>query len=425
MKIKQNLIQTAILLATSTLYTPAFAAMPTDAILEMSEQTYFCDYGLGTYPDCMAGAVVDANYFGMDTSGDGTFQNGERTGIEAGTDNGLILGLSQAAGEIDSEWTFFSNSGWHITSSPITIATDDNSGNVTLDMTGWRVFWNGVTINMGLGDDAVVTCGNTCEDGDTFTLEYSAIVPDDGQTNFGNVPYSLFMSGTIKQPIEVIIDTGGTLTCGDTALSSGATTATDCKITSENIGIADTGDSDQQGIEASCIGGCFDFEITGLTPGAVARAVLPLSVAIPEVAKGHTLRYRKLDTATSTWRSFDSSGDNAIHTAPGTISGSTTTCPAATDAIYNDSRNLTPGHACVRLTIVDGGPNDADGIENGTIVDPGGIADTYEIDTRVASTDGCSMSSTPAHSRHHADWWIVAAFLSVLGIIKLKRKKAE
>ena len=28
----------------------------------------------------------------------------------------------------------------------------------------------------------------------------------------------------------------------------------------------------------------------------------------------------------------------------------------------------------MRLTIKDGGPNDADGIENGTIDDPGGIA---------------------------------------------------
>ena len=35
---------------------------------------------------------------------------------------------------------------------------------------------------------------------------------------------------------------------------------------------------------------------------------------------------------------------------------------------------LTEGHWCVQLSIEDGGPNDDDGIANGTIVDPGGVS---------------------------------------------------
>jgi hypothetical protein len=35
---------------------------------------------------------------------------------------------------------------------------------------------------------------------------------------------------------------------------------------------------------------------------------------------------------------------------------------------------LSEGHWCVQLTIEDGGPNDDDGLANGTIVDPGGVA---------------------------------------------------
>src|SRR5690606_11810863 len=47
-------------------------------------------------------------------------------------------------------------------------------------------------------------------------------------------------------------------------------------------------------------------------------------------------------------------------------------CPPPGDSSWQSG--LTAGHRCVQLTIEDGGPNDADGLANGSIVDPGGIA---------------------------------------------------
>lgn len=111
-----------------------------------------------------------------------------------GSHNGAPNGTESPS--VDNPWSFFSNTGMHgVNGTPITVLTDDGAGNVTLDMSGWTVDWNGGEIDMGQGAPAVVTCANTCEDGDTYTLDYSAVVPS-GQ--FTGVPYSLHLEGTIS-----------------------------------------------------------------------------------------------------------------------------------------------------------------------------------------------------------------------------------
>jgi len=208
----------------------------------------------------------------------------------------------------------------------------------------------------------------------------------------------------------------GTLAPGDTAITAGST---DGRVTAAEIGIPDNGSSEEQGISQSCIGSCFDFKVTGFS-GDV-QVVLPLSEAIPTPAAGSSLLYRKL-TATG-WVNFDTSGNNAIHTAPGVGSGASTVCPAAGDASYGTSPGLTTGDRCIRLTIVDNGPNDNDATV-GTVADPSGIAESFSIDTRVSSTDGCSMSGNSVNSNQRADWWLVAGFMGLLGLFRLKRNKA-
>ena len=47
-------------------------------------------------------------------------------------------------------------------------------------------------------------------------------------------------------------------------------------------------------------------------------------------------------------------------------------CPPPQSTVYRDGLNT--GDWCVQLTIEDGGPNDADGLANGSIDDPGGVA---------------------------------------------------
>jgi len=206
-----------------------------------------------------------------------------------------------------------------------------------------------------------------------------------------------------------------TLVIGTTAAGAGSTNGI---VTAIEIGVTDNGSNAEQGILQTCIGGCFDFVITGVT--AQTQVVLPLSTAIPTPAAGNSIIYRKLKS--TGWVNFDTSGNNAIDTAAGTVSGSNITCPTPDDnASY--SAGLTTGDRCIRLTIVDDGPNDDDATTPGTVADPSGLAESFTVDTRTSGTDGCSMSGNTIESSQRADWWIVACFLGLLGLFRLKHKQ--
>lgn len=110
------------------------------------------------------------------------------------------------------------------------------------------------------------------------------------------------------------------------------------------------------------IGGLFDFEIHGLAAGGSARVVLPLQTAIRTGAV-----YRKFDPA-SGWRDFVVDADNAVASAFSTLGQ----CPGPASGDY--VAGLQPFADCVRLTLSDGGPNDADSTADGVIRDPGGVA---------------------------------------------------
>ena len=120
--------------------------------------------------------------------------------------------------------------------------------------------------------------------------------------------------------------------------------------------------------------GVIDFEVTGLLPGSISNIVVPLDSAIPEAAQ-----YRKYTTEFG-WSVFAEDAENQISTALGGEG-----CPAPRDTDYLPGMN--EGHMCVQLSIKDGGANDADGIENGIIQDPGGVA--------VATTPGDMETSGP------------------------------
>jgi Zn-dependent metalloprotease len=104
----------------------------------------------------------------------------------------------------------------------------------------------------------------------------------------------------------------------------------------------------------------FDFTLSGLAVGASYELVLPLSQVIPEDAV-----YRKLTD--NVWVDFVEDANNAVHSA--TVSGN---CPDANSDLWE--AGLVPGGNCLKLTIQDGSSNDTDGLENGTVEDPSGIA---------------------------------------------------
>ena len=111
------------------------------------------------------------------------------------------------------------------------------------------------------------------------------------------------------------------------------------------------------------IGGIFDFIAYGLPEqGQSYSLVIPQRLPVPANAV-----YRKFSDVTG-WVDFVSNSDNSVSSSLGERGF----CPPPGDAVWTSG--LTEGHWCVQVRVQDGGPNDADGIANGAIVDPGGVA---------------------------------------------------
>ncbi|MBN8444009.1 MAG: tandem-95 repeat protein [Gammaproteobacteria bacterium] len=113
---------------------------------------------------------------------------------------------------------------------------------------------------------------------------------------------------------------------------------------------------------ATNIGGVFDFEVTALpVAGQSVAIVIPQRQPIPVAAV--LRKYLGMQ-----WQDFVVDSKNSIASSAG-IRGF---CPAPGTSKWQSG--LIAGHWCVQLTIEDGGPNDADGLANGVVVDPSGVA---------------------------------------------------
>jgi hypothetical protein len=225
---KKLILSTAILAALGAgVSTSANAALASNAQLNFNAGVAGGSYGF----------IVSGSYFGMDTNGDGTIKPPERTGISQF--DGLSLGTTQAASGshggvpdgsespgIDAPWNFFKNTGMQYSATPTNVLSA--SGNTaTIDFSGWGVTWNGIpAINMGGGIQdcgtaadgvcinpadgsdisgvfnngtgiATVTCAVDCAVGDTYVLNYDAVVPQADPSNFGGVSFTLHLEGTV------------------------------------------------------------------------------------------------------------------------------------------------------------------------------------------------------------------------------------
>ena len=175
----------------------ANAALASDALLEFTTGVGSCEAG-GTYPDCTYGAstVATGSYFAMDVAGggNGSLDNNERVPISMS--NGLAIGSANAIGSVDNTWSFGGNPGVHYTKNALSIVSDDGNGNVVLDMAGLTVFWGDPQADIDMGaDNATITCAVDCSVGDTYSLDYSTVVPSGG---FTGVLYGLHLEGTVS-----------------------------------------------------------------------------------------------------------------------------------------------------------------------------------------------------------------------------------
>jgi len=122
--------------------------------------------------------------------------DGSHTGLPGcvnGVDNCTNTGESPS---VDTPWGFFQNTGMHGANDAdgINVLTDDGAGNVTLDMSGWSMDWNAEVTDLGQGAAGVMTCSGNCEGDDSYTLDYTTIVPSG---SFAGVLYTLHLEGSI------------------------------------------------------------------------------------------------------------------------------------------------------------------------------------------------------------------------------------
>ena len=159
---------------------------------------------------------------------------------------------------------------------------------------------------------------------------------------------------------------------GDSALrgTSGGTRLLD---TDYSSGAAGQPDPDYDNV-----GGIFDFTAKVPTPGQALLVVIPQRAAIPAVPT-----YRK-QLADGSWRNFVEDASNHIFSA----AGSPGYCPPPGDAAWQ--AGLIPGYWCVELQIVDGGANDADGVVDGYVLDPGGVSTVSQVSYKTKGGGGAA-----------------------------------
>jgi len=175
-----------------------------------------------------------------------------------------------------------------------------------------------------------------------------------------------------------------------------------------NAGTQAPANTNDNSVEASCVGGCFDFEVSQIEPGSSIDIVIPLSAPLSETAT-----YRKYTTENG-WTAFNTSGNDAIASS-GLVNG---VCPQP-GAANRWVNGLFAGDVCVRLTIQDGGVNDADNSANGVVVDPSGAASLpVEVEPARDFAEGCSASNRSINPWNRADWLVLAVFITLIGMRK-------
>ena len=195
--------------------------------------------------------------------------------------------------------------------------------------------------------------------------------------------------------VVIRAETGVTISLGDASLAADKQNAS---ISDADVMLLSSNSIDR-GFDHPM--GLFDFRLNALpVVGQAATITIPLETAIPANAT-----YRKFSLA-SGWQNFVVVGENSIRSFPGEAG----ICPPPKSSLYTDG--LTEGSFCLELTLVDGGPNDADGIANGTIKDPGGIAIPNDDDVTPPQLSLPSdLSVTTANNLSPADSR-VSGFLS-------------
>ena len=206
----------------------------------------------------------------------------------------------------------------------------------------------------------------------------------------------VYVANTLASSAGVVqSEPGTTLMLGGIALGLGKNNVMVTE--SEIAALTDVGDTSYDYPEA-----LIDFAVTGAEFGHSYTLVVPLSVVLPEGAV-----YRKYSTLGG-WANFVENATNTLSSAM-TVEG---VCPELGSDAY--TLGLTAGDDCLQLLMEDGGPNDADGAVNGTLVDPGGIAIKY-IGTPSDSSE-ITLSSAQLTANGSASATVTVTVLDAQGV---------
>ena len=212
-----------------------------------------------------------------------------------------------------------------------------------------------------------------------------------------NVAYVAYVANTLASSTGVIqSEPGTTLMLGGIALGLGNNNVmvTESEIAAtENV-------AEDQGYDY--IADLIDFAVTGAEFGHSYSLVVPLTVALPEGAV-----YRKY-SAPGGWVDFIENATNGLSSTMA-VEG---ICPELGSDVYIPG--LTAGDDCLQLLIEDGGPNDADGVANGTLVDSSSIAIKY-IGTPSDSSE-INLSSAQLTANGSASTTVTVTVLDAEGV---------
>jgi hypothetical protein len=217
--------------------------------------------------------------------------------------------------------------------------------------------------------DANMTALSTTTDSDNDGLsdadEGYGDEDNDGIANYldNDANASRLPNGNGAAPIQTLA--GLTLKLGDIKRASEGVMASNALLTEDDIA-NNGGENNAKDSHFESLTSIVEFNITGLKEvGGTMPVVIPLpaDMTIPE---GAVYRKYRRDKG---WYDFVIDADNAVMSAQTDIDGN---CPAPLSDSYQDG--LTAGDQCIQLLIKDGGENDADGVANGVIADPGVLA---------------------------------------------------
>ena len=286
----------------------------------------------------------------------------------------------------------------------------ETSSSIAFDPSGLTVGNHNIKVqawDTGTSPSASVTLNFAIEVLATGTLSDYADSDNDGiidsaDTLIDNVATpTLVLANSVGGTNYIMESDSGKLTIGTSAKCAGNNGAvislTDfSEIDASNNCVALTNTADISNAVQTGIGGYFDFEVRGLAPASTVNIAIPLSTTLPKNAG-----YRKF---VNSWQAFDTTGADSIASANATTAG---TCPAPTSTSAW-TNGLTEGHNCILLTITDGGSNDADGIANGVVIDPGTIVGYEGIGTDVTVGGG---------------WWFLMSGPALFGLRRFTKKK--